>query len=145
MRLLSLDIGDVWVGVAHTDPTKTIISPFTTWKKVELKDRIREYLIENSVEEIVLGLPITLNNKFSNQTNKIIEIKLELEKIFSEIKFIFFDERLSSKFAKNIQRNNNLKKNKLKKNKNIGISEHSIAASIILESYINSKKIFEFK
>jgi putative Holliday junction resolvase len=140
MRILALDIGDVWIGVAHTDPTKTIILPFATWKKIELITKINKYLSENTIEEIIIGLPITLNGNFSNQTNKIIEIKADLEKNFNTVRFTLFDERLSSKFAKNIQISNNLKRNKSKKNKNTEISEHSIAASIILEGYLNSKK-----
>jgi RNase H-fold protein (predicted Holliday junction resolvase) len=72
-----------------------------------------------------------MNGKNSDQTNKILELKKELELEFKDINFFIQDERLSSKFAQNIQRNNS------KKDKN---KEHAIAASIILESFLEKQK-----
>ena len=69
-----------------------------------------------------------MKGNISAQTNKVSEFKLFLEKEFTEIQIFTQDERLSSSFAKNIQRQNNSSKNKEK--------EHSIAAAIILEIFI---------
>ena len=135
-RILALDLGDSWIGVANTDITQTIVTPLKIWKSNELFQELENYINKYFPEKIIIGLPITMNNKNSEQTNKVIKIKNEIEvylknninEKINKIEIIFLDERLSSTFAKNIQiQNKSQHKNK----------EQSIAASIILQNYLN--------
>lgn len=130
-RILALDIGDVWIGTAHTDFSKTFVHPNETWKRIDLIKNLENYFKLNQIEIIVVGLPITMKGKESAQTKKTLETCELIKKSFPEIIIETFDERLSSSFAKNIQFLNKTK-NKLK--------EHSIAAAIILENYLNKIK-----
>lgn len=130
-RIIAFDVGDVWIGAAHTDLLQTIAIPFATWKNEEFKEKFKEYTMLYPVESVLIGLPKTLKNNVSVQTQKIYNWLEDIKKTFSEFQFILIDERLSSQFAKNIL----LQTKSKKKN-----SDHSIAASIILENYLLSKK-----
>ena len=130
-RILALDVGDVWIGTAHTDFSKTFVHPNETWKRVDLIKNLNNYFKINKVEIIVVGLPITMKGRESEQTKKTLDVCEIIKNNFPEIIIETFDERLSSSFAKSIQIFNK-SKDKLK--------EHSIAAAIILENYLNKTK-----
>lgn len=126
-RLLALDIGDTWIGIAHTIPDSKIVFPFATWKKDIFRKEFVQYTTRYIVTKVIVGLPLTLNNTKSEQTKKIIAWKEEEERFFSQFSFIFFDERLTSQFAKNILHSSPSFAKQ---------SEHAIAAAIILENYL---------
>jgi putative Holliday junction resolvase len=129
-RILGLDVGDKWIGSAHTDLTQVIVFPYKTWSINNFDNELAIYLKQNNLECIVVGLPITMNGNISEQTKKIIQW-IEQKKIkFPQIIFYTQDERLSSSFAKKIIATNKNKKN----------SDHSISASIILENFLLSYK-----
>jgi putative Holliday junction resolvase len=125
-RILALDIGDRWVGVAHTDLMQIMVIPYQTWEFGKFNQEFSAYLLKNQVELVIVGLPKTMQGNNSEQTNKIL-LWIENIKIkFPTITFHLQDERLSSQFAKKI-----LFQNKNKKN-----SDHTIAAAIILENFL---------
>ena len=70
----------------------------------------------------------------SEQTKKVEEAKVLLEKEFPDKVFILWDERLSSKRA------DLLKRAQTKEDK---IKSHSIAAAFILENYLQFTRIIE--
>ena len=125
-RILALDVGDKWVGVAHSDLSQTIVIPYGTWQFKNFEKEFSNYLLKNKVKLVIVGLPKTMQGNNSDQTNKVL-VWVEMIKMqFKEITFQLQDERLSSQFAKKI-----LIENKSKKN-----SDHTIAASIILENFL---------
>lgn len=125
-KIISLDLGDSWVGIASTDSSGSFVYPREAIKSFEIKNFLKDFLIKNEVECVVIGYPITMQGKESDQTKKILNLKKEFEEIFKNVKFFLQDERLSSKFANKI----------LKENKKSKSSEHSIAACIILENFL---------
>lgn len=125
-RLIALDVGDVWIGVAVTDLMQMFVHPRDAVKNDQIFLFLEKFFSENEVEAIILGFPITMKGIESEQTKKVINLKNKLAKKFENLKIIFQDERLSSKFAEKILRENKLKKN----------SEHSISACIILENFL---------
>lgn len=127
MKIAALDMGDVWVGIALSDPLGIIAKPYQTVKLSQLVTFLKEFITKQSVSTIVVGLPKTMRGTESEQTKKIIQEKEELEKTFPEITWVLWDERLSSKRA------DTLKKGTSKEEK---IKSHSIAAAFILESYL---------
>ena len=141
-RLLALDLGDSWVGVAHTDPSQTIASPHTTWRNQKLIAELELYLKNNSVEKIILGLPLACSNKHSEQTKKVIATKTMLEEKFPACEFIFINERLSSRHAMTMIHFHDmpLKKKGARSAQEHSISEHSLVASLLLQDYLNSIK-----
>lgn len=125
MKIVSLDLGDVWTGTALSDPMGILCKPYQTVKTKELDQFLKTLFQEQFIGTVVVGLPKTLRNTDSEQTKKIISHKDYLEKKFSEKKWVLWDERLTSKQAQTI---------KSKKDDKHKI--HSIAAALILESYL---------
>ena len=127
MKVLALDLGDVWTGTALSDPMKIIARPFKTLKTLELQQELKEIINSQPIDTIVIGYPKTMRGTESEQTKKVLAQKNEIEKNFPDKKIILWDERLSSKAARDIQG---------KKAKTDTINEHSIAAAVILQTYL---------
>ena len=127
MKVLSLDLGDAWIGTALSDPLRIIARPHQTIKANDLLSFLNDLFLKEQIDIIVIGYPRTMRDTESLQTKKIVVQKEMLELQFPEKKFILWDERLSSKQAGIIQRQNS----KVDKYK-----EHSIAAALILETYL---------
>lgn len=127
MKILALDIGDVWTGTALSDASGIFARPYQTAETKKLTQFLEELFAKESIEQIVIGHPRTMKGTSSDQTKKVEKAKEELEKQFANKKFILWDERLSSKRAES------LKKARTKEEK---IKSHSIAAAFILESYL---------
>lgn len=127
MKVLALDLGDVWIGTALSDPLKIIARPFKTIKTVDLVLGLQEILNTQQIDTILIGYPKTMRGTESDQTRKVLVQKEIIEKLFPDKKIILWDERLSSKAARDIQG---------KKAKTEGVNEHSIAAAIILQTYL---------
>ena len=87
---------------------------------------------ENSVNRIVIGMPLNMKGEDSRQTRIVKEFKKKLEEKI-KLPIHFQDERLSSKSAKQILIMENKSPSKNKKNID------SIAASIILQEFLDSK------
>lgn len=127
MKVMALDLGDVWVGTALSDPLKIIAKPYITIKLPELLSFLHNLFQKEQIDIIVIGYPRTMRDTESQQTKKVLLQKEILEKEFPLKKYILWDERLSSKQAKTIQRQNS---------KIDSTKEHSIAAALILETYL---------
>ena len=127
MKVLALDLGDVWVGTALSDPLKILAKPYQTIKIDELLPFLHNLFQKEQIETIVIGYPRTMRDTESQQTKKVLVQKEIIEKEFPLKKCILWDERLSSKQAKEIQRKNS---------KTDSTKEHSIAAALILETYL---------
>lgn len=127
MKVLALDLGDVWTGTAMSDPLKIIATPYKTVKTEELLQFLTNLFEKETIDSIVIGYPRTMRGKESDQTKKVLLQKEIIEKEFPSKKCILWDERLSSKQARTIQKKNS----KTDSNK-----EHSIAAALILGTYL---------
>lgn len=135
MKILALDLGDVWIGSAISDALKITCKPLTTVKVGELDSYLRDLLQKEYISVVVVGYPKTVGDGgHSDQTKKIIAEKERLEAEFKECKgavlaWILWDERFSSKRAAGVQKGIPSKEDKMK--------SHSIAASFILQSYLD--------
>ncbi len=127
MKIMALDLGDVWTGTALSDELGITARPYQTVKSKELYDFLRETIEKEKIGTIVIGYPVTMRGTESEQTKKVVAEKERLERAFPDITFDLFDERLTSKQAARI------KKTKTKADK---IAAHSIAAAVILTTYL---------
>ena len=131
-RILGIDYGDVRVGLALSDTTKLIASPFKTIKNINLKlliSELSQIIIEKNVDSIVLGLPIGMKGQDTHQTVKVKDFANSLS-IFT-IPIFFEDERLSSVEA---EKSLALQKVKIRNNKEM-IDQR--AAAIILQKFLD--------
>jgi putative Holliday junction resolvase len=127
-KVLALDIGDQWTGSALSDRLRYIAKPYITISTAELIPFLTKTFAKEQIEIVVIGHPITLKGKESEQTKKIISFKETLEIEFPHMSWVLWDERFSSQQADMI------KKNRTKEEK---LHAHSIAAAFILERYLD--------
>jgi len=131
---MALDIGDRWTGVALSDPLGILARPHITQKTTDLIDFLRTTLTKENISCIVIGLPTTLRGTQSEQTKKIIATHNTLQQLFPHLEWKLWDERLTSKQA------NSMKKAHTKEDK---LRSHSLAAAIILSTYLEFKRFNE--
>ena len=100
-RSLGIDLGSRRVGIALSDNSNIIASPFKTLvynNQKDLVNQLGELIDEFNIKTIVLGLPLSMNGIDSPQTKKIRDFKSSL--LIFKIPIIYEDERLSSVSAK---------------------------------------------
>ena len=131
MKCLALDLGDVWTGTAISDALGMFARPYETVKTQNLHLFLEELFKKQRIGTVVVGDPQTLKGTESAQTKTITAMKNELEKKFTQQKWVSWDERLTSKQAARIGSKEKGNKKKGDKHK-----IHSIAAALILESYL---------
>lgn len=137
-KVMALDYGEVRIGVAMTDLMRLIASPFETYTRKNLQADINHIcglIKDNSVKTVVVGLPLNMDGTEGERAQKTREFVNELKNNTpADVGFVFQDERLSSVSAEEILLEGGMKRKDRKQNID------KVAAAIILESYLNSKK-----
>ncbi len=136
-RIIAFDIGDKRVGVAISDPFGEMALPVETyWRKGFEKDI--DYLVklakDKFAEVIVCGLPVNFDGSRSEQTDKTEEFIAKLKEK-TDIKVVTQDERFSTKQARNLLLEADMRREKRKD------VIDKIAASYILEDYLRKIKL----
>jgi putative Holliday junction resolvase len=131
MKILALDIGDVHTGTALSDELYITAQPYKTIPTQDLIKELETLFLVQPIKTVVVGHPKTMKGTDSAQTKTVVQTKEQLEKIFPKIKWVLWDERLTSKQATAVRIGNKQKASKESKAK-----EHSIAAAIILQTYL---------
>lgn len=134
-RIVALDFGLKRTGIAMTDELQIIASPLTTVDSAELMVFLKDLVLKNKVDTIVLGEPKKLNNEDTHITQNVYLLKEALEKEFPVQKIELVDERFTSKMAMQSMIDGGLKK---KQRQEKGALD-SISATIILQSYMNQR------
>ena len=96
MRVLGLDVGDARIGLALSDPTGMLASPFGFVERgsTDLADIVR-LAEENEVVEIVVGMPLSMSGDSGAQAGKVRGFIREL-KSKTDLPIRTVDERLST-------------------------------------------------
>lgn len=134
-RLIGLDVGTKTIGVATCDDSWLITTPKLTIKRQGEKTdfpKIKNIIDENKIVAIVVGLPLNMDGTESKMSEFVRKFTKNLDEFLSDMKIIFFDERLSSFEAEEIMREAKTKKNR----KDEVIDQ--IAASVILQGALDS-------
>ncbi len=127
-KVLALDPGESHVGTAISDELQMFAAPLKTIKPAELHQFLVDLLASEPINTIVIGYPKTMRGTISPQTQKSIDLKDSLVADFPDIKFVLWDERLTSQSANQIKK---------AKNKTDKLYQHSIAAAIILQTFLD--------
>lgn len=136
-RLLSIDYGKKRCGVAVTDPLQIIPGGLATVATAKLLDFLKDYMQRESVERIIIGEPRQPNGEPSENLARVHTFVGQFKKQFPNMPVEFYDERFTSVLAHRAMIDGGLKK-KDRQNKEL-VDE--ISATIILQDYMNSKKI----
>ena len=135
-RILAIDYGKKRTGIAVTDILQIIANGLTTVPTTELMDFILKYVEKEPVERIVVGYPKQMNNEDSENMKRIVPFVNHLKKKLPHIPVEWVDERFTSVLAHQAMLDGGLRK-KARQNKAL-VDE--ISATIILQSYLESKK-----
>ena len=136
MRVLGIDFGDRSIGLALSDKLLITAQGFGRYRlknKEDDKKYFKELVLKYEIGEIVIGLPLRMNGSSGTRVEKTKEFARWLEKTL-QLPIIFWDERLTTKQALKILGQQKIK-NKRKK-----ILKDQISASVILSSYLESKR-----
>ena len=142
MKYLGLDLGSRTLGIAVSDKTGLIASSYKVIRHEEEYDRLLEevknLVSELNIEAVVLGFPKNMNNTIGPTGELSLEFKEKLENIIS-IPVYLQDERLSTKSALDTLIKGDVSRKDRKK------VVDSVAATIILQSYLDRRKEYEEK
>ena len=137
-RIMGNDIGDKTIGVAVSDLMGLTAQGVTTIKRVGKKkdiEAIKQIIAEKQVNKIVSGLPKNMNGTVGPQGEKVQKF-CELLKEETNLPIEFWDERLSTVAAERSLIEGNVRRENRKKVIDM------LAAVIILQGYLDSKRIF---
>lgn len=138
MRILGVDFGDRNIGIAVSDAllfTAQALDSYRVRSKEEDKKYFKQLVSKYNVGEIVIGLPLRMDGSPGTRVEKTKKFARWLENTL-HLPISFWDERLTTKQALKILGQHKIK-NKNKKKK---ILKHQISATIILSSYLESKR-----
>lgn len=134
-RIVAIDYGQKRVGVAVTDEDQIIATPLTTVHSKDIIAFLKEYVGHQNVELFVVGEPKQMNNQASESVKYIEPFVRLLVKNFPEIPVERVDERFTSLIAMRTILDSGMKK-KDRQNKSL---VDTISATIILQSYMESR------
>lgn len=133
MRKMCLDYGDVRIGIALSDPMGIIANGLETYiRKDEQTDleHIVQLIKDNSVDTIVIGLPINMDGTSGDRVSVTKTFGEKLAGLTSA-KVVYMDERLSSVSAEKLLIEADVRRDKRKQ------VIDKLAATIILQNYLD--------
>ena len=137
MRCLGLDLGTKTLGLAISDKSNTIASPYKVlhWDGEDYEMLFKDLdsiIEENNITDLVLGLPKNMNNSLGFAAERSLKFKEALERRY-QMEVFMVDERLSTVEATNYLLDADMSRKKRKQ------VVDGIAASIILDTYLKMK------
>ena len=133
-RILAIDYGGKRTGLAVTDPEQIIATGLDTIESKELIAYLKKYFLTEAVELIIIGLPKNWDDTDTHGTAPAEAAIKKLQKEFPQIPLKTVDERYTSKMAKDAMLQMGMKKKDRRIKGNVDI----IAATIILQEYLQS-------
>ena len=134
---ISIDYGSKKTGLATTDIKKLIASALATIQTKDAISYLKKFNERNPIEKFIVGEPKQKDGNSSIIETEISSFINSLSLNFPLISIERYDERYTSKIALDFLIKSGAKKKK-RKNKNL---IDKISATIILQSYLESKKI----
>ncbi|SRR6266446_4360891 len=153
-RLIALDVGEARIGVAVSDPTGLLASPYTTLHvsgdELQMWTSIQQLISETEAEGLVIGLPVSLDGQIHAQGQRIQAFAERLKPNIT-IPISFWDERLSTVEAQRLliereqiagyrrqKRNGQHLSRSRRRRQRQGID--ALAAAVILQEYLDQQR-----
>lgn len=136
-RVVALDVGDATIGVAATDEMRISVNPIRTIRrsnsiKADLRE-VESLLAELEAGEVVVGLPLSFDDKEGPQAAKVRDFYERLVRRL-RIPVVLWDERFSTAEAEEMLIQADLSRAKRRE-----VIDQA-AAMVILQSYLRSRK-----
>lgn len=129
-KIMALDVGTKRIGVALSDYLHVIAVGncfIDRTPEADAIEKIKQIARENSVEKIVVGVPINMDGTKGSQAQDCLDFA---QKLMPDFDIVFEDERLTSEEAEE-----NLRNRKVDFRKNKGLVDIE-SALIILQQYL---------
>jgi putative holliday junction resolvase len=133
-RVAGIDYGDVRIGIALSDPDRTIASPLENYtRRGQQQDaqRFRRLADEERVVLFVVGLPIHLDGRESQKSQEARQFGKWLGEV-TGVPVEFFDERFTSREAEELMVAVDMTRKRRKRRRDM------LAAQIILRTYLEA-------
>lgn len=144
-RIVSLDIGIKYIGVAVTDPMWNFpVVTGTVQRKQSIVDdlqRLSEMLKGIDIAGFVVGWPLNMSGVEGKMTPIVKGFEKRLKELFPNVLFFHQDESQSSDEAVEIK---NITPRNYRKNKKSGVIDRT-AAAVILQRFMETKEFKELK
>lgn len=133
-RLVGIDVGTKWIGLARTDLLRTVANPIGTYHIEDVFDKLQQLVDEERIEKFVVGWPLTPGGYEGEAIKMVEKFITELETSFPDIEIAKVDERYTTKEAIRAMVEAGVPKMKRRKSERI----NQAAAAIILQKYIEN-------
>ncbi|MCI6378648.1 MAG: Holliday junction resolvase RuvX [Clostridiales bacterium] len=133
-RVIALDVGDVRIGVAVSDPTGCIAQPVEVYRRVGYGPDSRYVLSlceRYGTRSVLLGLPLNMDGSAGAQAQKAMDFGTVLEK--AGLKVFYQDERMTTLTAESVLIGGNVRREDRKR------YVDKLAATVILEQWLASE------
>jgi putative holliday junction resolvase len=124
---LGIDFGNSRIGIAIAPEGILAMGILVIPNDRDLFPALEKLIEENNIQNIVLGIPISMNGKVSASTRAAQEFAVELKKYFPNQYIFTYDERLTTQEAK--------------RNVSSREPDDAEAARIILQGYLDKQNI----
>jgi len=133
-RIMAIDYGGKRTGIAVTDPLQIIATGLTTIDSKELIPFLKAYFLAEVVELVIIGLPKNWDESDTHGTPLVEAAIKRFKKEFPAMPIKTVDERYTSRMAKDAMLEMGMKKKDRRIKGNVDV----IAATIILQEYLQS-------
>ena len=133
-RVIALDVGDVRIGVAVSDPMGTIAQPLEVYKRVGYgpDSRYVKALCEKyGTQDVLLGLPLNMDGSLGPQAQKAQAFGQVLADM--GLKVFYQDERMTTVTAEQVLISGSVRREDRKR------YVDKLAAAVILEQWLASQ------
>lgn len=136
MKLLGIDYGEKRIGLAISDELGFAheLEVVANWNNEDLVEYLRQLVVREEIEKIVIGLPLNMNGEESDKAQDVREFAAMLEN-FLDKEVLFEDERWTTKMV-----DKTLKEMKISQ-KEARVKKDMLAAKYILQGYLDREKI----
>lgn len=131
-RIVGIDYGGRRTGLAVTDPAQIAVGGLDTVHSASVIAYLDDYLRRESVEAIVVGYPLSLDGTETHATPMVKGFVRKLRKRYPGVSIVTWDERYSSKEAKQVMIQQGIPKKQRQQKALID----KASAGVILQSYL---------
>jgi len=134
VRVVGLDLGSRRIGVAVSDPTGTLASPYEVVERSpQSHAKIAKIVEEVEAERVVVGLPLSLSGKDGPAATSARAEAAELQAVLP-VPVELYDERLTT-----VSANRSMMDMKMKADARRRVVD-KVAAAVMLQSWLESRR-----
>lgn len=137
MRALGIDFGSKRIGIAVSDLSGTIASPYSVIQRARSRridhEAIRKIVIDEEVDIVIIGLPLTLSGEHGPSAKAVTDEARQLSSVIG-VPVEFVDERLTTVAADRILRESDLSASQRRQ------YVDKVAAAVLLQTWLDGRR-----